>query len=270
MKNKTTYTFEDFQNIIARLRAKDGCPWDQVQTHERLRDGMLEEAYEVVEGIDIYQATGDDHNLCEELGDVLLHIVMHARIAEEEGRFTMSDVIQGISEKMIHRHPHVFGTVKADTPEQVLDNWEAIKQREKDEQTITEGMRRVARALPANIRAAKVQKKAARVGFDFEDYHQAADKVAEELQEALDAAEKGRQEAVFEEFGDLMFSAVNLSRFLDVNAENALTNATEKFINRFEYIEGTAEKQELKLKHMTIGEMDELWNEIKHLKDSDI
>ena len=231
---------------------------------------MLEEAYEVVEGIDIYQATGDDHNLCEELGDVLLHIVMHARIAEEEGRFTMSDVIQGISEKMIHRHPHVFGTVKADTPEQVLDNWEAIKQREKDEQTITEGMRRVARALPANIRAAKVQKKAARVGFDFEDYHQAADKVAEELQEALDAAEKGRQEAVFEEFGDLMFSAVNLSRFLDVNAENALTNATEKFINRFEYIEGTAEKQELKLKHMTIGEMDELWNEIKHLKDSDI
>ena len=253
MKNKTTYTFEDFQNIIARLRAKDGCPWDQVQTHESLRDGMLEEAYEVVEGIDIYQATGDDHNLCEELGDVLLHIV-----------------IQGISEKMIHRHPHVFGTVKADTPEQVLDNWEAIKQREKDEQTITEGMRRVARALPANIRAAKVQKKAARVGFDFEDYHQAADKVAEELQEALDAAEKGRQEAVFEEFGDLMFSAVNLSRFLDVNAENALTNATEKFINRFEYIEGTAEKQELKLKHMTIGEMDELWNEIKHLKDSDI
>ena len=171
---------------------------------------------------------------------------------------------------MVISRRHVFGTVKADTPEQVLDNWEAIKQREKDEQTITEGMRRVARALPANIRAAKVQKKAARVGFDFEDYHQAADKVAEELQEALDAAEKGRQEAVFEEFGDLMFSAVNLSRFLDVNAENALTNATEKFINRFEYIEGTAEKQELKLKHMTIGEMDELWNEIKHLKDSDI
>lgn len=270
MKDKTTYSFEDFENIIARLRAKDGCPWDQVQTHESLRDGMLEEAYEVVEGIDIYQTTGDDHNLCEELGDVLLQIVMHARIAEEEGRFTMADVIQGISEKMIHRHPHVFGTAKADTPEQVLDNWEAIKQKEKDEQTITEGMRRVARALPANIRASKVQKKAARVGFDFEDYRQTAAKVSEELQEVLDAAEKGRPEAVFEEFGDLMFSAVNLSRFLDVNAENALTNATEKFINRFEYIERTAEKRGLKLKRMTIDEMDELWNEIKHLKDSDI
>ena len=270
MENKTTYSFEDFENIIARLRAKDGCPWDQVQTHESLRDGMLEGAYEVVEGIDIYQATGDDHNLCEELGDVLLQIVMHARIAEEEGRFTMADVIQGISEKMIHRHPHVFGTAKADTPEQVLDNWEAIKQKEKDEQTITEGMRRVAKALPANIRAAKVQKKAAKVGFDFEDYRQTAAKIEEELQEVLDAAEKGQPEAVFEEFGDLMFSAVNLSRFLDVNAENALTNATEKFINRFEYIEGTAEKRGLKLKHMTIGEMDELWNEIKHLKDSDI
>ena len=134
------YTFKDLVEITAKLRAEDGCPWDREQTFESLRKYMREEAEEAVQAVD----KNDMENLCEELGDVLLHIVMHARIAEEEGRFTMSDVIQGISEKMIHRHPHVFGTVKADTPEQVLDNWEAIKQREKDEQTITEGMRRKA------------------------------------------------------------------------------------------------------------------------------
>lgn len=260
---KTVYSFEDFKHIMARLRAEDGCPWDRVQTHESLRDGMLEEAYEVVEGIDVYQETGDDSNLCEELGDVLMHIVLHARIAEEEGRFTMDDVIQGISEKMIHRHPHVFGTVKADTPEQVLDNWEAIKQEEKHEETLTQGMRRVAKSLPANIRAAKVQKKAAKVGFDFEDYRQAAGKVTEELQEVLEAAEKGRPEDVFEEFGDLMFSVLNLSRFLDVNAENALTNATEKFINRFEYIEKSALLEGKALSEMSLEEMDLLWDEAK-------
>ena len=269
MGSKETYSFEDFEKIIARLRAKDGCPWDQVQTHVSLRDGIIEEAYEVVDGIDTYQATGDDSNLCEELGDVLMQVVMHARIAEEEGRFTMADVIRGISEKMIRRHPHVFGTAKADTPEEGLKNWEEIKQKEKHEETVTAGMKRVAKALPANIRAAKVQKKAAKVGFDFEDYRQAM-KVEEELGEVMEAAEKGTSEAVFEEFGDLMFSAVNLSRFFDVNVENALTNATEKFINRFEYIERTAERRGVNLKDMTIQEMDELWSEIKHLKDRDV
>ena len=268
MGSKETYSFEDFEKIIARLRAKDGCPWDQVQTHVSLRDGIIEEAYEVVDGIDTYQATGDDSNLCEELGDVLMQVVMHARIAEEEGRFTMADVIRGISEKMIR--PHVFGTAKADTPEEVLKNWEEIKQKEKHEETVTAGMKRVAKALPANIRAAKVQKKAAKVGFDFEDYRQVAMKVEEELGEVMEAAEKGTSEAVFEEFGDLMFSAVNLSRFFDVNVENALTNATEKFINRFEYIERTAERRGVNLKDMTIQEMDELWSEIKHLKDRDV
>lgn len=270
MGSKETYSFEDFEKIIARLRAKDGCPWDQVQTHVSLRDGIIEEAYEVVDGIDTYQATGDDSNLCEELGDVLMQVVMHARIAEEEGRFTMADVIRGISEKMIRRHPHVFGTAKADTPEEVLKNWEEIKQKEKHEETVTAGMKRVAKALPANIRAAKVQKKAAKVGFDFEDYRQVAMKVEEELGEVMEAAEKRTSEAVFEEFGDLMFSAVNLSRFFDVNVENALTNATEKFINRFEYIERTAERRGVNLKDMTIQEMDELWSEIKHLKDRDV
>jgi tetrapyrrole methylase family protein/MazG family protein len=270
VENKTVYSFEDFENIIARLRAKDGCPWDQVQTHESLRNCMIEEAYEVVDGIDTYCKTGSDTNLCEELGDVLLQVVMHACIAEEEGRFTMGDVIQGISEKMIRRHPHVFGTASADTPEKVLENWEAIKEKEKHEETLSDGMKRVAKSFPANIRAAKVQKKAAKVGFDFEDYRQAAGKVDEELGEMLEAVEKGDSPAVFEEFGDLMFSIINLSRFLDVNAENALTNATEKFINRFEYIENSAVRRGLELKNMTIDEMDELWNEIKHSQDRNV
>lgn len=259
------YTFEDFKNIIARLRGNDGCPWDRVQTHESLRDCMIEEAYEAAEGIDIYKASGDDANLCEELGDVLLQVVMHAQIGEEEGRFTMADVLKGISEKMIRRHPHVFHEHTAHTPEQVLENWEDIKKKEKNEETLTEGMRRVAKSLPANIRAAKVQKKAAKVGFDFSDYRQTAEKVQEELQEVLEAAENGDELQIFEELGDLIFSVVNLSRFFNINAENALTNATEKFINRFEYIEETAAKKGLHLENMTIGQMDELWNEIKHL-----
>lgn len=259
------YTFEDFKEIIARLRAEDGCPWDRAQTHASLRDCMIEEAYEAAEGIDIYEASGNDANLCEELGDVLLQVVMHVQIAEEEGRFTMEDVIKGISEKMIHRHPHVFGRGRADTPEEVLENWEDIKQREKHEETLTEGMRRIAKSLPANIRAAKVQKKAAKVGFDFSDYKQTAEKVDEELRELLEAAENKDESQILEEFGDLLFSVVNLSRFFNINAENALTNATEKFINRFEYIEETAVKKGLNLENMTIEQMDELWNEIKHL-----
>ena len=253
------YTFDDFKNIIARLRAADGCPWDRVQTH---RDCMIEEAYEAAEGIDIYEASGDAANLCEELGDVLLQVVMHVQIAEEEGRFTMGDVLKGISEKMIRRHPHVFGVDGAKTPEAALENWEDIKKKEKHEDTLTEGMRRVAKSLPANIRAAKVQKKAARAELLVLGIL-----AAEELQEVLEAAEKGDASQIFEEFGDLMFSAVNLSRFFNINAENALTNATEKFINRFEYIEETAAKKGLNPENMTIEQMDELWNEIKHLNE---
>ena len=263
---KERYDFNDLVQILKILRGEGGCPWDREQDHHSIRRDFLEETYEVLEAID----NEDPVLLQEELGDVLMQVVMHARIAEEEGRFTMADVIRGISEKMIRRHPHVFGTAKADTPEEVLKNWEEIKQKEKHEETVTAGMKRVAKALPANIRAAKVQKKAAKVGFDFEDYRQVAMKVEEELGEVMEAAEKGTSEAVFEEFGDLMFSAVNLSRFFDVNVENALTNATEKFINRFEYIERTAERRGVNLKDMTIQEMDELWSEIKHLKDRDV
>ena len=178
----------------------------------------------------------------------------------------MDDVIQGISEKMVRRHPHVFGNASAETPDQVVESWEAIKAKEKNEETLTSSMRRVAKALPASIRAAKVQKKAAKVHFDFEDYKGAADKVSEELQEVLEAVENGVKSQVEEEFGDLLFSVVNLSRFLDVNPEYTLTNATEKFINRFESIEETAKKQGIKLDEMDVDTMNRIWDEIKHLK----
>ena len=171
---------------------------------------------------------------------------------------------------MVERHPHVFGSVTVDGTEDVLTNWDAIKKKTKAQKTQTEVLQSVSKALPALMRSQKVQQKAAKVGFDFEDYRQVAMEVEEELGEVMEAAEKGTSEAVFEEFGDLMFSAVNLSRFFDVNVENALTNATEKFINRFEYIERTAERRGVNLKDMTIQEMDELWSEIKHLKDRDV
>lgn len=267
MEIKDSYSFDDFRKIIARLRDKDGCPWDREQTHESLRDCMLEEAYEAAEGIDIYHKTGDDTNLCEELGDIMLQVMLHARIGEEEGRFTVDDVITSISKKMINRHPHVFGQGHADNSAQVLDNWEEIKKKEKSEQTITEGMRRVAKALPATIRASKVQKKAAKVGFDFQDWKGAAAKISEELSEVSEAAENSDFSHLQEEIGDLMFSVINLSRLLGVNAENALTNATEKFINRFEYVEEEAVKRGFNLSDMSIRQMDALWSETKHPKE---
>ena len=264
MENKTTYTFEDFQNIIARLRAKDGCPWDQVQTHESLRDGMLEEAYEVVEGIDIYQATGDDHNLCEELGDVLLHIVMHARIAEEEGRFTMSDVIQGISEKMIHRHPHVFGDVQADTSQQVLANWDVLKRREKGQRSTADAVEAVPHTLPALWRAEKIQSKTAKAGFDWTSSLQALDKLEEEVRELRAALEAGQAadapHGIREELGDTLFMAAKIAQMSGVDPEDALHRACDKFDRRFRAVEEAADKP---LPECGEAELLALWNDAK-------
>lgn len=257
------YTLDDFVAVMKALRAENGCPWDRVQTHETLRMDMLEEAYEAANAID----NQDMPNLCEELGDVLMQVVFHARIEEEKGAdaaFTLEDVIRGICEKMIYRHPHVFGTgeVKADTPEEVLVNWEALKKKEKQTETQTDVMKNVPEALPALIRARKVQKKAADVGFDFPVTTDAFRKVYEEVQELEEAvtAENGEIE---EEFGDVLFALVNISRFLKINPEFALTKATKKFINRFEYIEKSALSQGKNLSDMTLEEMDLLWDEAK-------
>lgn len=251
--------FDQFIDIIRTLRSENGCPWDREQTHESLRQNLLEESYEVVESIN----NNDMANLREELGDVLLQIVFHSLIAEEKNEFTMEEVIEEISEKMIRRHPHVFGNIEAETSEEVLKNWDEIKKQEKKEKTLGESMMRIPSALPANMRAAKAQKKAAKIGFDFADYEEVLGKVYEELKELEEAKASGNVCDIEEEFGDLMFSVVNLSRFLQINAENSLTNATNKFINRFVSIELLAARENKRLSDLTIDEMNELWERVK-------
>ena len=253
------FTFEEFKNIIAQLRAENGCPWDRKQTHDSLRDCMLEEAYEAVDAIDNH----DTENLKEELGDILLQVYMHAQISSETGEFEVEDVVDGIARKMLHRHPHVFGQAKADTPEAVLENWEAIKKKEKGHQSAKDGLCAVARALPANIRAQKVQKKAAAVGYDFSSIDEVKSKVYEELHELEEAMASGDVKEIDKEFGDVMFSMVNLARFLDINAENSLTNATEKFINRLGSAEILAKNQGIALAKMTAEQLDKLWEAVK-------
>lgn len=254
------YTLDDLVQVIRILRGENGCPWDRVQTHASIRQDMLEEAYEAADAID----KGNMENLCEELGDVLMQVVFHAEIEAEKGGFTIEDVIRGICEKMVYRHPHVFGNgeVQADTAEQVLVNWEELKKKEKHTETQTEVMKNVPDALPALIRARKVQKKAADVGFDFPDALGAIQKVHEEIQELEESVklENGTEE---EEFGDILFALVNISRFLKINPEFALTKAIKKFINRFEYIEKSALLQGKDLSSMTLEEMDLLWDEAK-------
>ncbi len=258
------YSFQDFLNVIKTLRSENGCPWDREQTHASLKQYMLEEAYEAVDGIRTYEETGDYTNLQEELGDVLLQVVLHAQIAAEEGYFTIADVINGICEKMVRRHPHVFstGTAGADTPEQVVELWEKEKKKEKKEETLSDALQHVAKAYPANVRAEKVQKRAAKYGLEFESAQQVFGKVTEELAELREAVNQGN-ERMDEEFGDLMFSMINLSRFLGLNAENSLTNATNKFINRCVGIELLSHEREKELGQMSAEEIDALWQSIK-------
>lgn len=252
------YSFEDLQNIVTRLRGEDGCPWDKVQTHESLREGLIEESYEVIEAIN----RKDSINLCEELGDVLLQVIFHADIEREKEVFDIGDVIDGICRKLVYRHPHVFGSTQADTPEQVLENWEQLKKKEKHQKTQTEVLQSVPEALPALIRAKKVQKKAADVGFDFPQTTDALKKVFEECKELQDEIRLGGS-GIEEEFGDLLFSIVNISRFLKINPEFALTKAIKKFINRFEYVEKSALSEGKCLSDMTLEELDLLWDDSK-------
>ncbi len=223
------YGFDEFMDITRKLRSEEGCPWDREQTHESLKTCMIEECYEAIEAID----KKDDVNLCEELGDILLQVALHSAIAEEAGEFSVDDVIQAVAEKMIRRHPHVFGDVVVEDSAGVVRNWDEIKKKEKKAASVMEEMLEVPKAFPATIRAEKVQKKAAKSGVDFEGYRQAMDRVYEELGKLSETIEIGDKSKIFEEFGDALFSLVNLSRFLQLNAENSLTNATNKFINRF-------------------------------------
>lgn len=252
------FTLKPILDIMATLRSPGGCIWDIEQTHESLRRYFVEEVYEVLEAIDLK----DNKKLCEELGDLLLQVVFHARVAEESKSFSMQDVIDGVSEKMVHRHPHVFGQVTVQDAAEVVVNWEAIKKEEKKgERTgILDG---IPKGLPALLRAYKLQGKAAKVGFDWDSIAPVWDKVAEELDELKEAALSDDLSATEEELGDVLFSIVNIARFLGIEAETALNVTNNKFVRRFQYIENKVAKGGIGWDKFTLKELDGIWNEAK-------
>ncbi len=253
--SKNAYGFKDLVEIVRLLRSPGGCPWDQEQTHDSVRRAFLEEAYEVVEAID----EKNPNHLKEELGDVLLQVVFHARIEQEAGGFDMDAVADGICKKLIYRHPHVFAQTRVSGSEEVLQNWEELKRAEKGQETFTDTLNAVARSLPALWRAEKVQKKAKKAGFDWEDVSGALDKLSEELEELKEAAAQGTN--IQEELGDLLFAAVNVSRFVKADPEEALNEATEKFIRRFARVEQLAGKTPMT--ELSLEELDRLWDRAK-------
>ncbi len=254
---KESYDITDLERIVAILRAPGGCPWDAEQTHESIRRNFLEEAYEAVEAID----EKSPEHLKEELGDVLLQVVLHARMEEEEGNFDLNGVADGICKKLIYRHPHVFGEVEVSGTSEVLSNWEELKRKEKGQSTNTDALSAVARSLPALWRAEKVQKKARKAGFDWPDVSGALDKVSEETEELRQAVAEGSN--IEEELGDLLFAAVNVSRFVHADPEEALTRATDKFIDRFRQVEALAKAEGRAMEDMTLAELDALWERAK-------
>jgi len=250
--------FAKLCEIVARLRAPDGCPWDREQTHESLLPGLLEEAYEVVGAV----RAGDEPNLREELGDLLLLVVMQAQIAREAGGFGIDEVLEGVCEKLVRRHPHVFATSDARDTGAVLKQWEAIKREEK-KSTRARYLDDLPTALPALMRAQKVQSKVARVNFDWSDLDPVLAKVDEELAETREAISSGDQEAIADELGDLLFAVVNLARKSKLHAETTLQAATDKFVARFHRLEEMLGEQGKSLGEVDLREMDQIWNAIK-------
>ncbi len=254
---KEKYTYEDLLEIMRILRCPEGCVWDREQDHKSIRRSFIEETYEAVEAID----NDDPVLLQEELGDVLLQVVFHAQIEAEAGRFTMDDVADGICKKMIYRHPHVFGSVEVKNSDEVLTNWDALKQKEKHQKSTTETLESVARSLPGLIRAEKVQHKAAKVGFDWDEISGALDKVREETAEVARAIDGDGDPS--EELGDLLFAVVNVARFLKTDPEDAINRTTDKFIRRFAQVEQAAKDAGRSLSEMSLSEMDALWDAAK-------
>lgn len=249
--------FRELVNIVKKLRAPDGCPWDREQTLFSLKDQLIEETFEMVDAVE----NKDIENIKEELGDILLHVVMHSAIAEEENFFTLSDVMKTISEKLVRRHPHVFGDIGKISVNEVLLNWEEIKKKEKtNRQNHLDG---IPKSLPAIQKAYKLQERAKKVGFDWENAEACMKKFDEEVREFKNAVANGSYKDIEEELGDVMFSVINLSRFLNVNTETALRKANEKFINRFSFIEKKLKEKNTALKDATLEEMEALWNNSK-------
>ncbi|MYC70240.1 MAG: nucleoside triphosphate pyrophosphohydrolase [Gemmatimonadetes bacterium] len=254
-------SFSELVAIMARLRAPDGCPWDRQQTHATLKPYLLEEVYEALEAID----AADDAELCKELGDVLLQVVFHAQIAAEEGRFDIEAVGQAIVDKLVRRHPHVFDDASADGADEVLLRWEQIKKQERREQgeaapSLLEG---IPKHLPALMRAYRIQTRVAQQGFDWDEVDGALDKVEEEFAELRKAWETDGAAAVEEEFGDLLFSLVNASRFLKVDPEQALRRAVIKFERRFRALEDIVQARGEEVATLSLAALDEIWDEVK-------
>ena len=258
LEKNTPYTFDDLVTVVELLRSEGGCPWDMEQTHKSIRNDVIEETYEVIEAID----TEDPALLREELGDVLLQVVFHARIEQENDVFGMAEVSNDICAKLIHRHPHVFGTVEVENSAEVLKNWEAIKGEEKQRVTVTDKLRAIPPMYPALMRAQKVGKKAS--CFDFGSAEEVYAKLDEEIAEVKAAAACGDQDAVAEELGDLLLTVTSLARKLGVKSEEALFHATNKFIDRFEKVENAVLEAGKDMETLTMAELDAIWDGIKH------
>lgn len=262
---KDKYNMDDLVAIIKVLRAPGGCPWDREQTHESIKKNFIEETYEVVEAIN-KQST---EMLREELGDVLLQIVLHSEMESENGNFTFDDVANDIVQKLVVRHPHVFGEVVANNTAEALNSWDAVKLKTKGQKNQTESMLSVPRELPALMRAQKIQHKAAKIGFDWDNVGGAVDKLYEEIDELKTAMEQGKRLDIEDEFGDVLFSCVNIARFIDVDSEEALTASTDKFMSRFSLVEQMASEQGIDMKSSSIEELDKLWDKAKKIKNSE-
>lgn len=250
--------FIRFLEVLDTLRAK--CPWDAKQTNESLRANTIEEVYELTDAI----LENDINNIKKELGDVLLHIGFYAKIASEKNQFDIADVCNALTDKLIFRHPHIYGNVSAESPEEVSKNWEQIKLKEKGgNKTVLSG---VPNSLPSIIKANRIQEKAANVGFDWEEPKQVWDKVKEEISEVEEEIKNGSNNKLEDEFGDLLFAVINAARLYGVNPENALEKTNRKFIHRFNYLETKAKEMGKSLKEMSLSEMDNIWNEAKSLE----
>ena len=257
--NEKSQAFLRFLAVLDTLREK--CPWDAKQTNESLRANTIEEVYELTDAI----LDNDTNNIKKELGDVLLHIGFYSKIADEKGLCDLADVCNTLTDKLIFRHPHIYGNVSADSPEEVSKNWEQIKLKEKGgNKTVLSG---VPKSLPSLIKANRIQEKAANVGFDWEHPDQVWEKVKEETNEVETEIKRGNKEKLEEEFGDLLFAVINAARLYGVNPENALEKTNRKFIHRFNYLEAKAKEMGKSLKEMSLDEMDQIWNEAKSLED---
>lgn len=258
-QQKQSYDINDLLRIVKILRGENGCPWDREQTHQSIRTNMIEETYEAVEAID----KQDSELLLEELGDVLLQVVFHAEIETSEGGFNFDDICNGICHKLIIRHPHVFGDVDAKSTQQVLTNWEKIKQKTKGQKTYAEALRSVPEVLPALMRSEKLQSRAAKAGFDYPDSSYAMNDLCSEVDELKEAISSGVGESIDEELGDLLFSCVNVARFYNIDSEFSLTKSCEKFIKRFEEVEKLSNQNNIDMKTASIDQLNKLWEQAK-------